>query len=143
MDIIGIGIDLVRISRLQAAEKRWGHRFMDRVFTPQEIAYAREHKFPHPHLAGQFAAKEAVLKAIGTGWAGGCRWKDIEVAHEPSGAPRVILAGKVREITSQKGVERVFLSITHDHDYAIAQVLFTGPVHQQGSVRPDESRFSR
>ncbi len=128
MDIIGIGIDLVRITRIREADQRWGKRFRERVFTPVEIGYALDHASPYPRFAGQFAVKEAVLKAVGTGWREGIRWTDIEISHAPSGAPRVTLSGRTGEVFREKGGERIYTSITHEEEYAVAQVVITGTI---------------
>lgn len=124
--IIGIGIDIVSVSRIKDAEKRWGRRFLDRVFTEREIKYAMLHKSPHSRLAARFAAKEAMTKAMGTGFTGGITWKDIEVLNKDSGRPEIILHGKVREIAESMEVKGIHLSISHDGDYAVAQVVLEG-----------------
>ena len=124
--IIGIGIDIVSVSRIKDAEKRWGRRFLDRVFTEREIKYAMLHKSPHSRLAARFAAKEAITKAMGTGFTGGITWKDIEALNKDSGRPEIILHGKVREIAESMEVRRIHLSISHDGDYAVAQVVLEG-----------------
>ncbi len=124
--IIGIGIDIVSVSRIKDAEKRWGRRFLDRVFTEREIKYAMLHKSPHSRLAARFAAKEAMTKALGTGFTGGITWKDIEVLNKDSGRPEIILHGKVREIAESMEVREIHLSISHDGDYAVAQVVVEG-----------------
>ncbi len=124
--IIGIGIDIVDIRRIKDAEKRWGRRFLDRVFTEREIKYAMLHKSPHSRLAARFAAKEAMTKALGTGFTGGITWKDIEVLNKDSGRPEIILHGKVREIAESMEVREIHLSISHDGDYAVAQVVVEG-----------------
>ena len=126
MDVIGIGIDLVRIPRIMDVDHRWGARFRKRVFTPHEIAYAMGHNNPFPHFAAQFAVKEAVLKAVGTGWKSGTRWLDIESHHAPSGEPKIRLSGKMEKIFFSRGGEKIFCSISHEHEYAIAHVVITG-----------------
>lgn len=114
------------IRRIKEAEKRWGKRFLDRVFTEGEIKYAMLHTSPHPRLAARFAVKEAMSKAIGTGIADGIRWKDTEVVSRDSGRPEILLHGKLREIAESMGVTGIHVSISHDGDHAIAQVVLEG-----------------
>ena len=135
--IIGIGIDLVKRDRIKDAVQKWDKRFLNRIFTPAEQEYAFAHKSPYLHLAGRFAAKEATLKALGTGWRGGVRWNEISVINEPAngpsvasistaGRPRVEVAGKVKALMDELGVEKIQISISHDTDYSIAQVVLIG-----------------
>ncbi len=124
--IIGIGIDLVKSARIGEAVRKWDKRFLNRIFTPPEQDYAFAHKFPHLHLAGRFAVKEAVLKALGCGLRGGIRWTEISVINEPTGKPRVEVAGKVKKLMDKRGVKEIQVSISHDTDYSIAQVVLIG-----------------
>ena len=120
--IVGSGIDLIEIERLDQAFARHGSRFATRVFHPAEIATCRRHRRPTPHFAERFAAKEAVMKALGTGWARGVRWVDIEVVEKPNGAA-IALHGAVFELARQRGVHRVHLGIGRTRSLAIASVL--------------------
>ena len=124
--VIGIGIDLVKSERIKAAAEKWGIRFLTRIFTPVEQDYSFAHKHPYLHLAGRFAIKEAVFKAIGTGWRGGVKWTDIEVYNEPSGQPQVRVHGKVRDWMEAHGVTRIQASISHDTEYSVGQVILIG-----------------
>ncbi len=132
--IIGIGIDLVKSDRVKNAVEKWDKRFLNRIFTPSEQDYAFAHKIPYLHLAGRFAVKEAVLKALGTGWGGGIRWNEISVVNEPAdgpnpsiaGKPRVEVSGKVKKLMDARGVKEIQVSISHDTDYSIAQVVLIG-----------------
>lgn len=124
--IIGTGIDIVSVNRIKRATDKWGQRFLERVFTEGEIKYAMIHKSPHTRLAARFAAKEAMTKAMGTGFTGGITWKDIEVLNRESGRPEIILHGRVREIAESMDVRGIHLSISHDGDYAVAQVALEG-----------------
>jgi len=124
--IIGIGIDLVKSDRVKNAVEKWDKRFLNRLFTPAEQDYAFSHKIPHLHFAGRFAVKEAVLKALGTGWTGGIRWTEINVLNEPAGKPRVEVAGHVKKLMDERGVKEIQVSISHDTDYSIAQVVLIG-----------------
>jgi holo-[acyl-carrier protein] synthase len=136
--IIGIGIDLVRISRIQEMLKRWEDRFLNRVFTPSEIVSAQKKKSQHIpsqgshpsqaafRLSGLFAVKEAVLKGLGIGFQMGVGWQEIETWHNNLGKPVTTLSGKVQQIAREQGVSEIFVSLSHEGDYAIAQVILTG-----------------
>jgi len=119
----GIGIDLAPIPRFREIVARWDDRFLRRVFTEGEIAYCRARRDPIPHFAARFAAKEATLKALGTGLAMGIAWREMEVRRERGGEPRMVLSGRCRAIAAARGGDRVLLSLTHDGDYAMAQAM--------------------
>lgn len=123
MIIRGIGIDLVRIPRMREVIARWEERFLRRVFTDGEIAYCRARRDPVPHFAARFAAKEAALKALGTGLRLGIAWRELEVRRERGQAPALVLSGRSREIGLARGGRRMLLSLTHDGDYAMAQAV--------------------
>jgi holo-[acyl-carrier protein] synthase len=112
--------------RLRAAIERWQDRFLHRVFTPGEIAYCRARRDPVPHFAARFAAKEAGLKALGTGLRLGIRWQELEVERERGQAPVLLLSGRSREIGLSRGGDRMLLALTHDGEYAMAQALLLG-----------------
>lgn len=121
--IVGIGVDLVHIARIDSLLNRWGDRFLQRVFTKGEIQYCRFRKNPVPHFAVRFAAKEAFLKALGSGYSEGARWKDIEVVNHPSGQPALRLHHHARDLSQGRGVKRIHLSMTHDGTYGFVQVI--------------------
>jgi holo-[acyl-carrier protein] synthase len=123
VSIRGIGIDMTRVTRLRRAVERWDDRFLRRVFTDDEIAYCRRNRDPIPHLAARFAAKEAALKALGTGLTMGVRWREVEVRREPDQAPTLTLTGRCRALALARGAQRAFVSLSHDGDYALAQVM--------------------
>jgi holo-[acyl-carrier protein] synthase len=123
MTVRGIGIDLVPIPRMRQVLARWNERFLTRVFTEDEIAYCRRRKDPVPHFAARFAAKEAGLKALGTGLRLGVNWRELEVRRERGGPPMLILRGRSREIARSRGGDRMLLALSHDGDYAIAQAM--------------------
>lgn len=123
--IIGIGIDLVKIDRINKAGNNHPG-FLERVFTPEEREYCTKQKNPGQHYAGRFAAKEAVLKAIGTGWSAGVKWTDMEVLHGEGGGPIVNISGRVKDLMDLRGVRQILLSYSHDGDYAVAQVVLVG-----------------
>ncbi|HTZ72501.1 MAG TPA: holo-ACP synthase [Candidatus Aquilonibacter sp.] len=122
--IVGLGLDVAEIDRIEQAIKRHGAPFIERLFTPAEAAYCQRYVSPYERYAGRFAAKEAAMKALGTGWARGVRWRDIEVVREESGRPTLKLAGAARAIADGLGVKRIVMTITHSGNLAIAQVIF-------------------
>jgi holo-[acyl-carrier protein] synthase len=124
--ISGIGVDLVSVPRMRAMIDRWQDRFLRRVFTEGEIAYCRDRADPAPHFAARFAAKEAGLKALGTGLQFGVRWRELEVRRERTQAPTLVLSGRSKEIGLVKGGSRMLLSLTHEGDYALAQAILVG-----------------
>jgi holo-[acyl-carrier protein] synthase len=126
MSILGHGIDLVETARIGRLLRDHPERFLDRVLTPAERAYCERHKFPLPHVAGRFAAKEAILKVIGTGWRGGIAWTDIEILNDDAGQPHVSLSGHTREVADRLGINTVLLSITHTEHYASASAIGLG-----------------
>lgn len=125
MKVIGIGLDLVSIPRIRAMTERWRDQFLTRLFTEAEREYCLRRAAPYASLAARFAAKEAVLKALGTGWTGGIRWVDIQVINDQSGKPVAHVSGRVREIMAGLGATRVHLSLAHEADYAIAEAMVT------------------
>jgi holo-[acyl-carrier protein] synthase len=122
--IIAIGVDIIEIERIKEALLRLGDRFRNRIFTQAEIRYCESLSAPYPSYAARFAAKEAAMKALGTGWRGGVRWRDIEVIRERGQAPSIQLSGRALEHFHQIGARRAHLSLSHSRDLAIAQVLF-------------------
>jgi len=120
---VGTGVDLAEVDRIEASIKRFGDRFVRRIYTPLEIAYAERKANRYERYAARFAAKEAGMKAIGTGWKRGVRWKDFEVANLPSGKPTLRFYGKAAEFAEQLGVKSVALSITHTKTTALAHVI--------------------
>jgi holo-[acyl-carrier protein] synthase len=121
--IVGIGIDIIEISRVEEAIKRNGERFLERVFTQGERAYCEARKLSAMHYAGRFAAKEAAFKALGTGWSGNIRWTDVEVENNDSGAPCLKLHGAALERFQALGATHTHISISHSRDYAVANVI--------------------
>jgi holo-[acyl-carrier protein] synthase len=115
--IEGIGVDVVEIKRLQEAVTNWGDVFLQKIFTNKELRYARSKKDPVPHIAARFTVKEAVAKALSTGWSGGFRWKDVEVENDPLGKPSVVLYGKMKDLLAGS---KVFVSISHSENVVVA-----------------------
>ncbi|HEY7910641.1 MAG TPA: holo-ACP synthase [Blastocatellia bacterium] len=122
--IIATGIDLIEISRIGDVFERRGERFRQRVYTDAEIEYCERQQPGLESYAARFAAKEAAMKALGTGWADGVRWRDIEVVRGPEGAPRLELRGRALDRFRELGASRAHLSLTHTRDLAMAQVIF-------------------
>ena len=123
MEIVAHGIDLVDRPRIGQMIKRHGERFIDRVFTAAEQAYAEANKDKVEKLAGRFAAKEAVLKLMGTGWRGKIAWTDIEVVNNALGQPEVTLGGEVKKLADELGIKHISVSITHTANFAIASAV--------------------
>ena len=123
MAVVSLGLDLVRIERVREVVGRRGPRFLERVFTDGERAYCERRGGRPQHYAGRFAVKEAVMKALGTGWARGVRWRDIEVVREPGQAPTVALHGRTAELARERGIARLHVTITHDAGIAAAMVV--------------------
>ena len=122
--IVGLGVDIAEINRMESAIARHGQTFLHRVFTPAEIAYCERHRNRFERYAGRFAVKEAVMKALGTGWARGVRWVDIEVIRRPTGQPTLALHGATRRHAERLGVNHMSVTITHSGNTALAQVIF-------------------
>ena len=120
--IHGIGIDIVEVARIQDASRRWGSRFERRIYTHQELAYCGDRPSRYWRLAARFAAKEATLKALGTGLTAGMRWQDVEVRSDAAGKPEIVLHGEVRRCADEHNISSVFVSMSHTNVHAIAQV---------------------
>jgi len=138
VSVRGIGIDLVPIPRMREVIARWDERFLRRVFTEAEIAYCRARRDPVPHFAARLAAKEAGLKALGTGLSLGVKWRELEVRRERGQAPSLILSGRSREISLRRGGRRMLLALTHDGDYAMAQAMLVDEAGLEGRVAPGD-----
>ncbi len=123
--ILGLGTDLVAVPRVEEVLSRHRERFLDRVFTPAEQAECLGRARPARHLAARLAAKEAAMKALGTGWGLGVRWQDVEVHSGVSSRPTIHLAGVARQRAEARGIRQAMVSLSHDGDYAIAVVVAT------------------
>jgi holo-[acyl-carrier protein] synthase len=124
--IVGTGVDLAEVERIRAAIARYGRKFIDRIYTVSEIEYVERKANQYERYAGRFAAKEAGMKAIGTGWRRGVRWQDFEVANLPSGRPTLKLHGAAAAIARQIGVKSISLSLTHTAELGMAFVILEG-----------------
>lgn len=120
MAIVGLGLDLAQISRFTAAHGRRGERMLARLFTDGERAYCERKKEKMASYTGRFAVKEAVMKVLGTGWARGVRWRDIEIVRKQGSAPELVLHGVAAQIAAKKGIARIHVTITHDAGIAAA-----------------------
>lgn len=122
--IVGMGIDVAEVKRIRAVLESQGERFVRRVYTEAEAAYCDQFKNKYERYAGRFAAKEAAMKALGTGWSRGVRWVDVEVVRQRGGRPTMVLHGEARKIADALGVKNIAISITHTAEQAFAQVVF-------------------
>ena len=123
MDIIGIGTDITECLRIARMIERHGELFITRVYTPWETRYCQRRKQATQHFTGRWAAKEAVLKALGTGWVRGISWRDIEVRNEPGGKPIVAVRGGTREVVERLGITQLLVSISHCRTHATAYAI--------------------
>jgi holo-[acyl-carrier protein] synthase len=121
--IRGLGIDSIELSRVARVYAEYGARFLERILTPDEREYVARWVDPVPRIAGRFAAKEACMKALGTGWGAGVRWRDIEVRRHPSGKPIIELHGRAKEICGQLGGTTAHCTITHTDQQAMAVII--------------------
>ncbi len=123
MDILGHGVDVMECPRLAKMLTHHGDRLLHRVFTPHEQAYCQQHKERIQHLAGRFAAKEAVLKALGTGMRGQMKWTDVQIANNDLGKPEIVLSGESALVAERMGVTQVLVSISHTREHAVASAI--------------------
>ena len=124
--ILGIGIDIIEVARVQGSVERFGDRFLKRVLLPDEIAYCQLHKSPGPFVAVRFAAKEAISKAFGTGIGAQLGWHDMEVRRKESGEPFVVLHGGGKQLFETRGAQRLLISLSHTQNYATAVAVLEG-----------------
>jgi holo-[acyl-carrier protein] synthase len=132
-NIIGTGVDIVETARIRDSLDKFGERFLNRCFWPNEVTYCNGMKFPALHFAARFAAKEAISKAFGTGIGHQLGWKDMEIRKRDSGEPYVALHGKGEELARARGVTDVFVSLSHCKDYAAAQAVIVGRTTSPGA----------
>ncbi len=123
MDILGIGTDIVECPRIGKMIEQYGELFLRRIYTPREIRYCQARKHAIEHFAGRWAAKEAILKALGTGWSKGISWTDIEVRTGKTGQPTVLVCGVAKEVARQRGIADILISISHCRTYATAYAM--------------------
>ena len=124
--IIGTGVDIVETARIRGSLAKFGDRFLNRCFLPDEVAYCRQMKFPELHFAARFAAKEALSKAFGTGIGKQLGWKDLEIRKRDSGEPYAVLHGKGAALARARGVAEIFVSLSNCKDYSAAQAVIVG-----------------
>src|SRR6185503_8182797 len=117
---LGVGIDIIEVTRIASSYERFGERFLNRILHPNEISYCLSHKVPAPFLAARFAAKEAISKAFGTGIGAQLGWRDMEVGRKPSGEPFVILHKGGQQLLQSRGARAVLISLSHTQDHAAA-----------------------
>ena len=133
MQIIGIGTDIIECDRIARMLTQHGERFTGHVFTEDEVRYCSGRKVSEQHFAGRWAAKEAVLKALGTGWIAGIAWKDVEIVVLPGGKPTIRLHRGAAQKATELGIAKVFISISHCKSYATATAVATGVTHERFS----------
>lgn len=121
-----MGVDLAEVPRIRQSIERFGSKFIDRIYTPGEISYVERKANRFERYAARFAAKEAGMKAIGTGWRRGVTWHDFEIANLPSGRPTLRLSGKAAEFAARLGVKDISVSLTHTAEQALAVVILEG-----------------
>ncbi len=124
--ILGIGVDIIEVERIQASHQRFGERFLNRILHPNEIGYCLSYKVPAPFLAARFAAKEAISKAFGTGIGAQLGWRDMEIGRKPSGEPFVILHEGGQKLLQARGGQKVLITLSHTQNYAAAVALLEG-----------------
>jgi holo-[acyl-carrier protein] synthase len=124
--ILGTGIDIIEVERIESSYERFGERFLSRILLPGEISYCLSHKKPGPFLAARFAAKEAISKAFGTGIGAQLGWQDMEVCRKESGEPFVILHGKGKKLFEERGAKNLLISLSHTEIHATAMAILEG-----------------
>lgn len=131
MNVVGIGTDITECLRIAQMIERHGELFITRVYTEHEIEYCQCRKQATQHFAGRWAAKEAVLKALGTGWRRGISWRDVEIRNDPSGKPTVALRGGARDVVEELGITEMLISISHCRSHATAYALAVGKAKEE------------
>jgi holo-[acyl-carrier protein] synthase len=126
MNVIGIGTDIIEVARIGRMIEKHDELFLRRVYTPSEIEYCAGRKAAMQHYAGRWAAKEAALKALGTGWSRGIQWTDLEVTNLPGGKPELKVRGMARSVADELGIAQMQISISHCRAFAVAYVLALG-----------------
>ena len=126
MRIVSTGIDLIECERIREIWDRHGDRFLDRLLTAEEVRHVKRYKHAAPSLAGRFAAKEAILKVLGTGWRGKVAWRDTEILNDGHGQPLVTLTGECKRIAAKLGITSILVSITHTDNFAAATAIGIG-----------------
>ena len=126
MEVLGIGTDIIECLRIARIIERHGELFINRVYTDHEIGYCRSRKAATQHFAGRWAAKEAVLKALGTGWRRGISWQDVEIRNRTSGQPTIAFRGGARDVVEESGIQKMLITISHCRSHATAYALAIG-----------------
>jgi len=134
-DVIGIGTDITECLRIARMIERHGELFINRVYTPAEIAYCQSRRQATQHFTGRWAAKEAILKALGTGWRRGISWRDVEIRNEPGGKPVVAVRGGVKEVVEQLGIIKLLVSISHCRTHATAYAVAVARTERDSGER--------
>ena len=124
--VLGIGIDIIEVARIQASHERFGERFLKRILLPSEIEYCLSNRVPAPFLAGRFAAKEAISKAFGTGIGKATGWRNIDIRKKESGEPFLVFSGPAETFAAERGVTSALITLSHTENYAVACVVLEG-----------------
>jgi holo-[acyl-carrier protein] synthase len=130
-EIVGIGTDIMECLRIARMIERHGELFINRVYTPEEIKYCQSRRQATQHFTGRWAAKEAILKALGTGWRRGISWRDMEIRNDLGGRPVVAVRGGVKEVVQQRGITKLLVSISHCRTHATAYAVAVGKEAEQ------------
>ena len=125
-EVLGIGTDIAECLRIARMVERHGELFINRVYTASEIAYCQSRRQATQHFTGRWAAKEAVLKALGTGWVRGITWRDVEITNQPNGRPGVTLRGGAKEVAEKLAIQEIHITISHCRTHATAFAIATG-----------------
>ncbi len=136
MDILGIGTDIVECPRIGKMIEQYGELFLRRIYTAREIRYCQARKHAIEHFAGRWAAKEAILKAMGTGWSRGIAWTDIEIRTGETGQPQVMVCGVAKEVARERGIADILISISHCRTYATAYAIAVARQHAPAPPPP-------
>ena len=139
MQVVSHGIDLVECDRIARLIQEHPERFLSRILTAAERRYVEAQRNPVPHVAGRFAAKEAVLKVLGTGWRGQISWRDMEVLNDKAGKPHLSLTGECARVAEKLGIGRILLSITHTANYASASAIGLGEPTDDDTLDPADN----
>jgi holo-[acyl-carrier protein] synthase len=138
MQIVGIGTDIVECLRIGRMVEQHGELFLTRVYTPREIRYCQNRKHATEHFAGRWAAKEAILKCLGTGWRRGMCWTDLEIRNDGQGKPRVVLRGAARDQAEQMQISELLITISHCRAYATASAIAVSGTTPPPRIDEDE-----
>ena len=122
--VIGLGVDIIQNNRIHSIVEKWGDKFLNKVFTEYELNFVKKHDQKIQRYASNYAVKEAVVKALGTGFRNGIRFRNIELKRDTLGKPFIELAGKTKTFADERGINKIHTTISHEKDYSVAVVIF-------------------